>query len=268
MKSLEIIKKLVNHKFVRLTNRGNSAILHAIKVVKAYSDKKIILIPDQGGWFTYKKYPLDEGLKVREFKTNAGIVDFSDLNQYIEDCAALIISQPAGYFADQDLKHIYQKCKDKCLLIVDVTGSIGDSEICDGNFADILLGSFGEWKPVNLGYGGFISFKDEKIAKLSDKLFLKDFDETYENDLVTKLKQLKQRYQLLYKTVAIIKSELVGFDIIHKNNKGINVAVRFNNEEEKQKIITYCTKRKFPYTICPRYIRVLEDAISIEVKRL
>ena len=39
-------------------------------------------------------------------------------------------------------------------------------------------------------------------------------------------------------------------------------------QEEKGKIIKYCEENNLQYTICPRYIRVNCDAISIEVKRI
>ncbi len=262
----EIIANLINHSHVRLTNRGNSAILHGIRIAKACSNKKYILIPDQGGWLSYKKYPLKENLKVKELQTDLGLVDYSNLD--LDNCAALLISQPAGYFANQDLKQIYQKCKNKCLLIVDVSGSVGDKELCNGKFADIMLGSFGEWKPINLDYGGFISFQNKKLADLSNKIPLQEFDKKYEKSLKKKLRLLDKKYKLFYKTASIIKTELKSFDILHKNKKGINVIVRFNNEEEKQKIIEYCNKKGLPYTECPRYIRVNDNAISIEVKRL
>ena len=48
---------------------------------------------------------------------------------------------------------------------------------------------------------------------------------------------------------------------------GHNVIVKFNTDEEKEKIINYCDKNELEYTLCPRYIRVEENAVSIEVKR-
>jgi dTDP-4-amino-4,6-dideoxygalactose transaminase len=268
MESTEIISKIIGHDFVRLTNRGNSAIQHAIRVARAASDKEYVLIQDQGGWLTYKNYPIKEGFKVKEIKTDYGVIDASMLEKELDNCAALIISQPAGYFAALNLKQIYQKCKDKCLVIADVTGSIGDKELCDGRYADIMLGSFGEWKPVNLGYGGFVSFKNKELFEISQKVHLLEFDENYDSALKEKLKVLDKRYGYLYKTTDTIKHELAEYDVIHKDKKGINVVVKFNDDGEKEKLIEYCNKHELQYTICPRYIRVNENAISIEVKRL
>ena len=36
----------------------------------------------------------------------------------------------------------------------------------------------------------------------------------------------------------------------------------------KQRIIDYCNENNLEFTECPRYIRINEPAISIEVKRL
>ena len=41
----------------------------------------------------------------------------------------------------------------------------------------------------------------------------------------------------------------------------------FSFTKEKKELIAYCEKNGYEYTECPRYIRVLENAISIEVKR-
>jgi hypothetical protein len=44
--------------------------------------------------------------------------------------------------------------------------------------------------------------------------------------------------------------------------------VKFNNEEEKNKIKTYCEKNKYEFVECPKMIKVNAEAISIEVKRI
>ena len=56
--------------------------------------------------------------------------------------------------------------------------------------------------------------------------------------------------------------------LIHPSMHGINIAVEFADETEKERVINYCNKNNIEYTICPRYIRVECDAVSIEVKRL
>ena len=79
---------------------------------------------------------------------------------------------------------------------------------------------------------------------------------------------LEKRLFLLKKLTEKIKKDLGKFDIIHKDKKGINVVVKFKDENEKKKIVDYCRDNDYEYTECPRYIRVNCNAISIEVKRL
>ena len=146
------------------------------------------------------------------------------------------------------------------MVILDVSGCIG-SNFYDGNYADIIVCSFGKWKPINLGYGGFISmnFFEENYLK---------FDKSHYRALYEKLVNLKNRYQFYEKINKKIKNELKQFSILHKDSKGINVIVEFKDEEEKNNIISYCEKNKYEFVECPKMIRVNRDAISIEVKRL
>ena len=65
-----------------------------------------------------------------------------------------------------------------------------------------------------------------------------------------------------------ILEDLQSFEIIHKKNQGINVIIKFDDDEVKQRIIDYCKENNLEFTECPRYIRIKEPAISIEVKRL
>ena len=86
--------------------------------------------------------------------------------------------------------------------------------------------------------------------------------------LYPKLKNLKKRYEFFEKTNKKIKDELKNFNILHKNKEGINVIAGFLNDGEKNRIISYCEKNKYEFVVCPKPIRVNENAISIEVKRL
>ena len=154
------------------------------------------------------------------------------------------------------------------MVILDVSGSIG-SEFYDGDYADIIVCSFGKWKPINLGYGGFISFNNkELIGKNNELLKNLNFEKSYYSNLYGKLVNLKKRYEFFEKINKKIKDDLKQFNILNKNKKGINVIVKFNDEKEKNKIIDYCEKNKYEFVECPKMIKVNESAISIEVKRL
>jgi dTDP-4-amino-4,6-dideoxygalactose transaminase len=203
-------------------------------------------------------------------KTDYGLIDLNNLDKKLKEkkYCAFIYSNPAGYFAEQPIEAIYEICKkNNCLVILDVTGSIG-SELCNGSFADFTVGSFGKWKPVNLGYGGFLSTKKKEFFEKPKEIFnTASFDENYATLLCKKLENVKKRYELFDKINKKIKKDLKSLKILHKDKRGINVIVKFSNESEKNSIIAYCIKNNYQFTICPRYIRVNENAISIEVKR-
>src|SRR3989344_4635811 len=131
----EKMKKLCRHEYVHFTDRGNSAIFLALHIAKKINPKQDILIPDQGGWFSYKGYPQ--------------FIDLNDLKKKAKYASAFIFSSFAGYFAEQALRKISTICKKAgCLVIEDASGAIGDRKLCNGGYSDIIVGSFGKWKPV------------------------------------------------------------------------------------------------------------------------
>lgn len=268
-KIIEMLKKLSSHDFIRLTSRGNTAIFAALYCArKLQLGKKKVLIPEQGGWFTYKKYPKMLELNPVEIKTDYGVIDLKELKEKSKDANCLIYSTPAGYFAEQPVEEIYSICrKNECMVILDITGSMGKHDY--GKFCDFSVCSFGNAKPVNLGYGGFVSAGEKEFFEMPKEIFnTTSFDEKYSGQLIEKLKSLKKRYELFNKANKKIKKDLSDLEILHKDKDGINVIVKFKDGEEKKRIIEYCEKNKFEFTICPRYIRVKEEAVSIEVKRL
>ena len=57
-KVISKIKQITKHKYAKIVNCGNSAIFAALYVAKKINPKPFVLIPDQGGWISYKTYPL------------------------------------------------------------------------------------------------------------------------------------------------------------------------------------------------------------------
>jgi len=248
---IEKLKQLTGCNFVKLLNSGDSAILCAMYVVKRF--KKKLQIPDQGGWLTYQRFPKIFDLDVEEIKTDYGL---------IKNCSgAVLVCNPAGYFAEQNLNFIRKKAE---LMILDASGSIGKAT----GDADIVIGSFGEWKPVDLGTGGFFATNNKDYYDCAKELFPAMKFEGNSDVLLKKLNNLDNRYKFFDYYHWKIKDDLKHLDIIHRNKKGVNVVIRYNNEGEREQILDYCNKHGYDYTECPRYIRVLDSAISIEVKRL
>ncbi|MBI2581516.1 aminotransferase class I/II-fold pyridoxal phosphate-dependent enzyme [Candidatus Woesearchaeota archaeon] len=261
------LQKLTGHNHLEITLRGDAAITAAIFLVPK---DKILLIPEEGGWLSYPKIPKKLGLKVVEVKCDDARINLKDLQQKLQEhpCGALLYQNPGGYFAEQPMEEIYQLCqKNQCLVIMDVSGSIG-TKLCNGKYADILVGSFGEWKLVEAKVGGFISCKNqdlfEKVKKhvaiLEDKKILKIISQ--------KIEELPQRISFLTRKRDKIMEDLKRSEVVHKQDVGFVVIVRYNDQTEKENLIKYCNDNDLPWTECPRYIRLNKPAISIEVKRL
>ncbi len=264
---LNLLQKLTGHKFMEIILRGNSAIDSALSIVPK---DKIVLIPEEGGWIHYQKAPRKLGLKVIEVKCDEGKINLSDLKHKLtaHNCGALLYQNPGGYFAKQSMKESYELCrKNNCLVILDVSGGIG-TELCNGEFADIIVGSFGEWKLVEAKAGGFISCKSKELfdkTKPGVKLLA---DEAQLNTLLLKLKNLPGRIKWLLEKRKKIICELKEYDIVHPKELGFVVIVKYKDDKEKNKIVSYCHQHSLPFTECPRYIRLNKPAISIEVKQL
>lgn len=260
---MEKLKKLTKHNFIRITDRGNSAIFIAMAMAKKANPKPFLLIPDQGGWISFRTYPTMLGLDVKEIQTDRGILNLKTLEEGTKNASALIITSFAGYFAEQPLKKISEICKkNDCLLIEDASGAIGDKTLCNGNLSDIIIGSFGRWKPIGLGYGGFISVRNKELFEYAREPFslVKVHNHIY-GELLPLLK--RKRLKKLLKLQKRVKKELKGVEIFHKDKRGLNVVTEYS-----PKVLKYCQKKNYPYVLCPTYIRVNEKAVSIELKRL
>lgn len=270
----DTLKKYTGHKYVKIVHRGNAAIFAALAIAKKVNPKSFLLMPDQGGWISYQTYPKLLGFDIKTVNTNRGLIDLVDLENKAETGAAFIVSSFAGYFAEQSMKYIHNICKEKgCLLIEDASGAIGDDILCDGKRADIIVGSFNNWKVVDVGYGGFISTNDDTLFDAGKEVAFSITNHYPEYTLL--LEKLKNAPEKIKKMIALaetVKKELLElnptFKIIHSDLRGLNVVVRYMDENEKEQLIAYCDTKKYDYVECPKYIRLEEDAISIELKRL
>lgn len=263
------IREFTGHDYIKLMPSGNAAIMAAVYMAKKANKKAFFLIPDQGGWLAYKDYPGILGIEVQEIKTNKGLVDLEDLRKQASGGTAFIYQNPAGYFAEQPAKHIYDVCKKAgCPVIMDISGCFG-LDWCNSEYADMLVCSFGKWKLVNNEYGGFISARDKGVFD-EGKIFYRmmKIHPSANKEILDKIEGLKKRIDFLLEKREKVLKDLQGMEIIHRDKKGINVVAAYKNQKEKDKIIAYCEKNTLEYTECPRYIRVNEQAISIEIKRL
>lgn len=263
------IREFTGHDYIRLLPSGNAAIFAAMHIAKKVNNKAFFLIPDQGGWLTYRDYPKLLNIDIQEIKTDQGILNLEDLKKHAASGTALIYSNPAGYFAEQPAKQIYDLCKkNKCPVIMDISGSFG-TKMCNGDCADILVCSFGKWKIVDNGYGGFISSNNRSWFEEA-RLFYKmmKVHPRANQEIIKKIENIKSRLDLFTEKRKKVLADLKNMDIVHPDKQGINVVIRFKNQKEKDKILKYCRDNNLEYTECPRYIRINEPAVSIEIKRL
>lgn len=260
----ELIKDLVGKQHVYLVRRGNDAIKQALKL----SGRTRVMIQDQGGWLTYTQFIKKLRLSYSFLKTEHGLLDAKTIDKSINrifdknierteaamNSAVLLVNSMPGYAFVQDMMSLTRACQQKGILIInDASGSIGTEEAKQGN---IILGSFGRDKPLDIGMGGFIAC-DTAMDVQEAELDLVRLEKA--------LLILKEKLSFWHQLKSRILKDLDEFDII--KGEGINVIIRFREQAEKNKIIEYCKRNNFIYTLCPRYIRVLEDAICIEVKR-
>ena len=152
-KTVRKLKDFTKHNHIILTDRGNSAIFTALYIAKKVNERPVVLIPDQGGWASFKTYPKILGFEVKTIPTDFGIINLDELSLLTKHASATLVTSFAGYFAEQPIKEISEICKSNgCLLIEDASGAIGDSVLCNGEHSDIIVGSFDKYKPVSLGY--------------------------------------------------------------------------------------------------------------------
>ncbi|MFC1696802.1 DegT/DnrJ/EryC1/StrS family aminotransferase [Nanoarchaeota archaeon] len=265
---MQFINNIINVK------SGNAAIKIALKIVKKLGIQNIILA-DQGGWITYKQFAQKIKLNIIEIKTDYGVIIPEELKRSINSIpndqkSALLIHVMAGYHAVQPTFDIQDICSNNNIIfILDTTGKLLGNQ----GFGDIEVASYGKGKLVNLGYGGSIRTKDEWLGLVKEEIEKNKFDELREEELNKKIHQIEDRYEMFQTVRKKIINDLKDYNIIHKDMEGINVIIKFSSEKdkqekEKQELINYCKNNNYEYVICPKNIKVLTDAISIEVKRL
>jgi hypothetical protein len=281
---LQSIQRRVNHPYVEVLNRGNSAILIALMKLGGSGDSGpvTIFIPEEGGWMTYEKYAANLGMNVVKIKCSSAMIDIMDLRNKLSESQTgnqngeankekkiFIYHALGAYCAEQPIKDLYRVCQEHgCKVIMDVCGTFG-TELCDGEHADICLASFSKWKPVDYGQGGFISFKDDELYRESKPLFSAFTFQGDYSELLGKIDEVEERIQFLVERRKEIVDDLEKFEILYPHSKhALVVIIRYKNDMDKLRVISYCTKCQLEYTECPREIRVMQDSISVEVKRL
>ena len=243
-----IIKKIIDKKYIYLASSGSEAIKHLANLLKY----KTFLIQDQCALPEYRNAD-----SYNEVKTNYGIIDLKDLNSKCQN-KILIINGLNHYFAEQPISEIVDLCKGKnCFVVNDVSGSFG---LNSARLGDYTLCNFGSDDTINLGYGGFLASNTElNVAE--------DFDKGKLDELYEKLTNLDARSKYLYWINEKVKKDLNSFEIIHKDKRGVNVLIKFYAENEKKKIMKYCEKNQLDATLNPKYIKSTGNMVAININK-
>ena len=282
----EKLAGMTNHSYAKLVNSGNAAILSAMNSIDG-----AILIPDQGAWNGFKQMAKFLNKDLITVKTNKGLIDLDNLNESLisssennmidlddeNNKSALFLTSFAAYTAEQDLKSICDFAhKNNILVVEDASGAIGDYEngLANGNYSDIIIGSTGSPKIVNVEDGGFITSNDEKLFEKSNLLLKTNKASNITacgiyNELDFAKGNLKKTVDAcLYLKESI--EDKTDFKVFHKDERGINVII----EAEDPKSLSYKLRQELVLdshgmiTKCPNYNRLKEKAVAIEIKNL
>lgn len=282
----EKLAGMTNHSYAKLVNSGNSAILAAMNFIDG-----AILIPDQGAWNGFKQIAKFLNKDLITVKTDKGLVNLDGLNESIissseeniidlddeKNKSALFLTSFAAYTAEQDLETICDFAHNNNILVVeDASGAIGDYEnrLANGNYSDIIIGSTGSPKIVNVEDGGFITTNDDEFFDNS-KLLLKTNKASnitacgIYNELDFAKDNLKKTVDACLYLKEAIEDE-TGFNVFHRDKRGINVIM----ETEDPKSLSYNLRHEFVLdshgmiTKCPNYNRLKEKAVALEIKNL
>ena len=282
----EKLATITNHNYAKLVNSGNAAILSAMNSIDG-----AVLIPDQGAWNGFKQIAKFLNKDLITIKTNQGLIDLDNLNESLisssqenmvdlddeNNKSALFLTSFAAYTAEQDLKAICDFAhKNNMLVVEDASGAIGDyqNRLANGNYSDIIIGSTGSPKIVNVEDGGFITTNDNSLFEKSN-LLLKTGKTTNITacGIYNELDYAKENLKKTIDACSYLKEnieEKTNFKVFHKDKRGINVIVATKDS----KSLSYKLRQEFTLdnhgmiTKCPNYNRLKEKAVAIEIKNL
>lgn len=282
----EKLANAIGHHYAKLLGSGNAAILSVMNSIDG-----AILIPDQGAWNGFKQMAKFLNKDIITVKTDHGLIDIDGLDQSISQSSdegiidlddenkrsALFLTSFAAYTAEQDIEEIGKLLhKNNILLVEDASGAIGDSEgkLANGKYSDIIIGSTGSPKIVNVEDGGFITTNDNSLFDKSNLLLKTNKASNITacgiyNELDFAEENLKETIDVcLYLKESI--EEKTNFNVFHTDKRGINVII----EAEDSKSLSYKLRQEFVLdrhgmiTKCPNYNRLREKAVALEIKNL
>lgn len=257
---------LTGHKYSKIMNSGNSAIF---TVMNNFQEK--IMVPDQGGWSGFIKIAEFLGLELIYLPTDNGLIDPEQLIDILikKKPEAFFLTSFAGYTAEQPIKEIYEVCDEEgVVLIEDASGALGDEtgRLANGKHSHIIVASTGSPKIVNVGNGGLISSNLEEMLETSLKFL--QADHVTCAGISQEIKHAPSTLSKAISSSSYLKDELE--NVFHKYYRGINVICKADNPNKLAKELRTVIKVHNGGMIskCPRYDRILENAVALEIKNL
>ena len=265
--AIEILKQYTNHQNLELVNSGKAAIFAAFAIARKINPKAFILLPEDGAPSVAETYAKMLRFDVKYLRTKDAHLEFSDVQKHAATGAAIYVPSFGAGTVEHNLFELSRICKQaKCLLIEDASLSIGDKKLCNGDYSDIIIANFGKSCIINLGHGGCISVKyGDYLDKIRPVLEMMTCSIDHET-LQRKVEAAPIQLHRLLERANLIKAQLHESSVLHPSSSGVTVLVSFDSPKEKQKIVEYCEKYKYPYLECPHEQRISKQAISIEMK--
>lgn len=243
------------------TIRANQSIFFSFFLLKIYGIREIF-VPDQGGWVSFKKYPSFLNLNKKILETNYGKPIIEKIEN-IKDSALIICSSP-GYLIEitKELKEIKKVLNENnSFLIVDNSSGF----IFKG---DIDLMSFGYYKPINLGFGGYLRINNQELFEIWQQN--KDFFESLIKIPKDFLEKFNKQLKILDKKLSIaldlnknLKEVLSDYLSKEIEQNSLNLCLKFNNS-----LINKFAKNNIPFLKLPNYNRLKIKGISLEIKKM
>jgi len=238
-------------------DRGNTAINLALMSAKVRG-YTYVLIPDVGGWIHYEPACKKLGLSYDFFETEDGFFTQTHIQKKKKDGqkTAVLFHSLAGYHTKIDVKKLREFADSNDLfLIEDACGMAGLA-----TFGNIVVCSFGRWKPIDAGFGGCIA------ADFIDDFWLAAKVLPAQN-LELKIRELPTRRQALYKYREKIRLALQKEGYAPHSIHDDSDALVLITQGDQAKLAEFCVKHQLEFTETPRMIRSNKKGISIEIKR-
>jgi hypothetical protein len=253
---------------LRITKRCNEAILMALKTAKQAKKTKLF-IPESGGFLTYEQFGKKLGFEIIFVPTENEVLSSEFLAQHLDAQSVLLYHRLAGYHTLLPGEKYALIAQNACALCIeDICGCVGIIK----PYGDVIVCSFGNAKPLLVGEGGFIASNDSAYTLLESEF---NPDDSFFLRLDAAILKLRYRYEFFSQKRDLVLDELKKLRTQKKitctplaDTYASTIIAPFLTEDEKDILMKLAEELKIEVTLCPRYIRHKNPAISFEIKRL